>query len=349
MSATTASARPLVSVLVPAYNAAAFLGETIDSLLAQSYPNVEIIVVDDGSKDDTPKVIARYGDRVRSKRQPNGGLAAARNAAFELARGYYVAWLDADDVAEPERIALQVGVLEKDRQCVVVASDFSAFDASGWTEASHAASYYSSIGRRGLPGIFLTKSMLSTADLPVPASVPESVAVYSGHIRETLIFGNCLHPPTIMARRDAAAEAGPAEARFGNDVDYEYFLRLTRLGPAAFIDRPLIRYRYSTGQMSSDKNLGKLATSLVTVLEHVAEAEPHRREDPAFRRRMAEVYLRAAHATADDTRLRAAGHLVRSLRTGGVLDAATTLRTALKLAIPRSALRAYRSRRRSAA
>jgi glycosyltransferase involved in cell wall biosynthesis len=343
----TASGKPLVSVLVPAYNAAEYLAETIDSVLAQTYPHVEIIVVDDGSKDETPAVLARYGDRVVAKRQDNQGLAGARNAAFDLARGEYVAWLDADDVAMPERIALQVAFLEEHPDCVVVASDFSAFDARGWTEESHAAAYYSSISKLGLASIFPEKASLSTGGLPVPSSVPASVPVYKGPIHETLVFGNFLHPPTVMLRRAAAEKAGRSEARFGNDVDYEYFLRLTKLGEAAYVDRPLIRYRYSDHQMSSDKNLAKLARSLVLVLEHIAETEPERLAAPAFRRRLAEVHLRAAHALADEDRGPAVRHLLSSLRTDGLFNPKATAITAMKLLAPRALLDVYRSRRRN--
>lgn len=99
---------PLVSVLVPAYNRADTIAETLNSLILLSYPNLEIVVVDDGSTDATAQVVARYAGRVRYVRQVNGGLASARNRAQREAHGKYLAWLDADDIAEPERIALQV-------------------------------------------------------------------------------------------------------------------------------------------------------------------------------------------------------------------------------------------------
>ena len=87
----------LVSVIIPNYNYAHYLREAIDSALGQTYPHIEIIVVDDGSKDGSDEVIRSYGDRIRSVFQQNKGVSAARNAGVISGSGEYVAFLDADD------------------------------------------------------------------------------------------------------------------------------------------------------------------------------------------------------------------------------------------------------------
>src|SRR5207245_783782 len=101
-----------VSLVIATFNHARFLGAALDSALAQTLRRVEVIVVDDGSTDDTPAVLDRYADRVRVIRQPNRGLPAARNTGLAAARGTYVSFLDADDVAMPTKLAEQVAVLE---------------------------------------------------------------------------------------------------------------------------------------------------------------------------------------------------------------------------------------------
>jgi len=98
----------LISCIVPVYNGAAFLAEAIDSILGQTHRPLEIIIVDDGSTDGTAGVIAGYGDRVIVLRQDNAGPGAARNRGLEAARGDYLAFLDADDLWAPQKLALQL-------------------------------------------------------------------------------------------------------------------------------------------------------------------------------------------------------------------------------------------------
>lgn len=102
---------PLVSCIVPVFNGALYLSEALESIFAQSYQPLEVIVVDDGSTDDTPAVIARFADRIRSARQENAGPASARNRGIELARGPLIAFLDADDLWHADKLQEQVACL----------------------------------------------------------------------------------------------------------------------------------------------------------------------------------------------------------------------------------------------
>ena len=103
---------PRVSVIIPAYNAAAFVQRAVDSVLAQTWQDLELLVVDDGSADDTVKLLGGYGDRLCLITQANGGPAAARNRGLHAARGEFVAMLDADDWWEPGKLAEQVALLD---------------------------------------------------------------------------------------------------------------------------------------------------------------------------------------------------------------------------------------------
>src|SRR5688572_6603202 len=102
----------LVSVVIPTFNYGGFVGRAVDSVLAQTHAPLECVVVDDGSTDDTPTVLARYGSRIRVIRQENRGLSAARNAGVREARGAYVALLDADDFWRPNKVEKQVALMQ---------------------------------------------------------------------------------------------------------------------------------------------------------------------------------------------------------------------------------------------
>ena len=124
-------ADPAVSVIIPTYNRGYCISESIDSVLAQTFTDYEILVVDDGSTDDTRERLRAYEDRVRYLWQPHGNAASARNEGLRHARGRYVAWLDSDDTWLPFKLDLQLRVLEQFPDAQIVASDFSAMDESG--------------------------------------------------------------------------------------------------------------------------------------------------------------------------------------------------------------------------
>ena len=104
---------PTVSVIIPTFNRWPLVGDAIDSVLAQSYGDFEVIVVDDGSTDDTVKQLSRFGSRLRVLRQPNRGVSAARNLAARHARGNYLAFLDSDDLWLTEKLAIQTAFMEQ--------------------------------------------------------------------------------------------------------------------------------------------------------------------------------------------------------------------------------------------
>jgi glycosyltransferase involved in cell wall biosynthesis len=122
---------PLVSVVIPTYNYGRFIGETVESALAQTYRPVETIVVDDGSTDDTRERVAGYGNRVRYLYQQNRGLSAARNAGIGAAQGEFIALLDSDDLWLPDKLERQVAVCVGDPASALVATERFAIDETG--------------------------------------------------------------------------------------------------------------------------------------------------------------------------------------------------------------------------
>ncbi len=123
---------PLVSVVIPVFNGARFLDETLRSVFAQDYSPIEVIVVDDGSTDDTPAVLARWGERVIVIRQANAGVASARNVGIRRATGAFVALQDADDLWAPDKLRLQVAHLAAHPEHGFVVAHVQTFLAAGF-------------------------------------------------------------------------------------------------------------------------------------------------------------------------------------------------------------------------
>jgi glycosyltransferase involved in cell wall biosynthesis len=134
-AATSSRARdPLVSVIVPCYNGAAFLEETLRSALAQSYAEVEVVVVDDGSTDSSPEIARRFP--VRYIRQPNRGLCEARNVGIRESKGDYLVFLDADDRLKPGAIEAGLRALAQRPDCAMTVGDHMFITADGGYLAS---------------------------------------------------------------------------------------------------------------------------------------------------------------------------------------------------------------------
>jgi glycosyltransferase involved in cell wall biosynthesis len=129
---------PLVSVIIGAYNAARYLGEAIDSVLAQTHRRLELIVVDDGSTDGTGRVAEAYGAPVRCIRQENGGMAAARNRAIPEAQGSFLSFLDADDRFPTDKLERQLAVFEAEPELDVVYGHVTEFLSPDLDESARA-------------------------------------------------------------------------------------------------------------------------------------------------------------------------------------------------------------------
>ncbi len=347
-----ASDLPLVSVVIPAYNAAATLPETLDSVLAQTWPNLEIVVVDDGSTDGTAGVLARYAPRVRAIRQANGGLAAARNAGLAAARGEFVALLDADDLCEPERIGAQAALLASRPDVVLCGTEFSSFDEHGVQGERFARQYYGRLGRAANgPATFFPESVeVDIARWTAPASgAAVAMPVFVGDVYRHLALGNFMHPPTVMFRRELLGKIGVFDRSIVNCCDWEWLVRAARAGKFAFVDRPLLRYRRSASQMSGPRHKLQLYSDILANLRRFAQDDPElpRWGGRAWRQSVGNASLDLAGALVDTDRLRAIGLLAQAAR-HGVIER-NTVRHLAKALVPGALVRRIQARRRAAA
>jgi len=260
--------RGLVSVVLPTWNRAYILSSAIDSVLAQSYSRIELIVVDDGSTDATPSIVQRYGRRVRYQRQDNGGVSAARNCGLKLVRGEFVALLDSDDEWLPWKLEAQVAVLRTLPHVGMVWSDMSAVSQDGETvHERYLRNFYSAYQRVDVDGILSDAGRLGDAapGLPPPA---HDARIRAGTLFPQILQGNLVHTSTVVLRRERlAAVGGFDESLQGSGEDYDFHLRTCVHGPVALLDVPTIRYRIGAAdQLTAPRLQQALALNdLVTV------------------------------------------------------------------------------------
>ncbi|HWG35413.1 MAG TPA: glycosyltransferase family 2 protein [Gemmatimonadaceae bacterium] len=339
----------LVSVVIPTFNRARILRRAIDSALAQSYERLEVIVVDDGSTDETPDVLRDLGPRVRAIRQTNAGPAVARNTAIAHARGELVAFLDSDDTWLEWKIEAQVQALGRVPQAGLAWTDMIAVDDTGDVRSHrYLREMYGAYQLIDFPTLMRQSSPV--ADVRKNLADSSVVApILVGDLSVAILYGNLLHTPTVLIRRSWIGRSGGFDPsyRHGGE-DYEFYSRVCALGPVALIDAAAVRYRVgASDQLTAPEQLVHLAyNDLRTVRARTADPQ-RRRAMPAadLRRRLAECHAWVGSAELDHGRTWfAIKHLLASLCYRPRLD-----RRALRLTrcfIPDRYVRALRGGRR---
>ena len=224
---------PTISLVIPTYNRGHLIAETLDSALAQHPPFLEIIVVDDGSTDDTTAVLASYAGRVQLLGGPNGGVQRARNRGVAAARGEFIALCDSDDLLEAGYVDAMQDWLRAHPECNSIYSNFVTFDENG-TQADK----------------------LSSAPRDFFDGAQRSGAFWHGipDLYQRLLRFQPLFPSGNVIRRSLYTELGGYDSRF-NGVgaeDFEFALRLVEAGETAVCATPMIRIRRHGANDSSD-------------------------------------------------------------------------------------------------
>lgn len=219
-----------ISVVIPTYNYGRFIREAIDSVLAQTYAPLEILVVDDGSTDDTEQIVRAYGDRVRYIRQQNAGVGAARNTGIASARGEYVAFLDSDDVWLPEKLAKEIARFETDPELGLVYGGAERFDESGTL----------SVALDGIEG-WIAPELLRL----------ERSVISSGS-------------GTLLPKR-VAEEVGGFDANLQPSEDWDFCYRVALRHRVGFVPEVLVRYRQHGGGLHL--NVARMERGMMLALE----------------------------------------------------------------------------------
>jgi glycosyltransferase involved in cell wall biosynthesis len=208
---------PIVSVVIPNFNHAEYLGDAINSVLNQTFRDFEIIVVDDGSTDDSRETVAKFGARVRYIWQENSGLSAARNTGIRQARGEFIGVLDADDMYERDFMSVLVPLLRADREAGAIYCGYRFVDVS---------------------------------NQPLPQV--EARLVPPDRLFQALVDGNFLVPEAMLVRKRCYDEVGPFEVEFRACEDVDMWLRISKAYKVIGVTNALTRHRILPNSMSTD-------------------------------------------------------------------------------------------------
>ncbi|NOT62842.1 MAG: glycosyltransferase family 2 protein [Acidobacteria bacterium] len=272
---------PLVSVIVPTYNRAYCLGATLDSVLQQTYPHVELIVIDDGSTDGTAELIARdyaQDKRVRYVRQANAGVVAARNHGLRLAQGDFVALLDSDDVWHLWKLEAQLAVMRARPEVGMVWTDMEAVnDAGEKISTAYLRTMYSAYRWFSTPEAIFARS-LRCADLAptLQLQLGERRAYY-GDIFSLMMLGSLVHTSTVLLRRECREQVGFFRDELApSGEDYDFHLRTCRAGKVAYLDASAIIYQVGRpDQLTRPELKLTIARHSLKAIEPFLENERH--------------------------------------------------------------------------
>jgi len=235
---------PAVSVVIPAYNCADFLFQTLDSVLNQTFSDFEIIVVDDGSTDNTKDLVSNYIDKHKDKikyiYQENGGPAAARNKGIRNSKGKYIAFVDSDDLWAPEKLEIQMEFIQKNHDFHFVFSDMYLLDETG----------------------------------KIGDTIMKSKKPFSGYIFFELLKDNFIFSPTPLVKKECFEKAGLfcEERSIISTEDHYMWLKIAYYFKGGYIGKPLAYYRIRSGSLSSYKY--NLAIKDLIILDKIAADFP---------------------------------------------------------------------------
>lgn len=265
---------PEVSVIITTYNYGHLIGESIDSVISQDHDDFELIVVDDGSTDDTAEVVQGYGNRVRYVKQEHLGISEARNHGIALARSELIAFQDADDIWAPDTLSLRVDSVLRHPELGMVFGDAAVVQN----------------------GRVITDSFL--CDRKVLAALEKSceegcLRVITESAFPALLKERFIPIPSIIMPKKRFEEVGMWDSSFDGVEDYEFYLRLARRFRIGYIDKVLVTCRVHGGNVSSSVSAqNHKRIDLLRRFENAPDLGAD--EKLALRRRLSGLYLESA-------------------------------------------------------
>src|SRR5512140_1996909 len=313
----------LVSVVIPSYNRAYCIATTVDSVLAQTHKQLEILIVDDGSSDGTRDLIAeryRGEPRVRYIHQSNAGVSAARNHGLRLATGQFLALLDSDDIWLPWKVEAQLRCLEALPTAGMIWTDMDAIGPDGQLQQRrYLTTMYSSYRKFTREQLFREARPLSSIDAGLARTLSDP-QVFLGDIFSPMITGNLVHTSTVLLRRERFEKVREFDVnlRYSGE-DYDFHLRTCREGDVAYLDASSILYQRGRGDQLT-VNRAYTVHMAENFLKTVNKALARDRDRVTLSPQMLDHVMAEAHAWVGEQRLdlgerdQARHHLGTSLR-----------------------------------
>ena len=224
------SNQPLISVVIPVYNAEKYIAETINSILSQTHTNLEIVAVDDGSKDSSVELLKTFGEKVRVIEQSNSGPAAARNRGVQEARGEWIAFIDSDDIWLPEKLEKQLAYTAPKYQ---------------WSYTDCVFMGGVNDGRRD----------------------SEFSVKHEGQILKHLVERNFIGTSSILIRRDLYLDEGGFDEKLKSIEDWEFWVRIAAREAVGFINEAFVKYRIHPS--SSSRGTRSTLPNHIQVIERI--------------------------------------------------------------------------------
>lgn len=244
-----------VSVIIPTYNSKDYIVKAIDSVLAQTYKNIEIIVVDDGSTDNTEKTVSSYLGKIDYFYKKNGGVSSARNAGIIKSTGEFICFLDADDLYEETKIEKQLSLFLENNKYGMVYSDMALFDERG-------AIAYSYHGEKNIIG-------------------------KSGNIFKEQVLSNLISTITVMAKKVVFNDVGLFDEGLRVGEDYDMWLRVTSKYEVGYVPEVLSFYRRGHQSLTTRKPGTSFKDPILVsiIKKHLAANPELRKEIPSLKLR----------------------------------------------------------------
>ncbi len=266
---------PGISVVVPSFNRAHLVGATVDAILAQTLPPLEVLIIDDGSTDDTEAVCARFRPPVRYIKQANTGLSGARNRGIHEARGNWIALCDSDDVWHPRKLEIQMAALRAFPQVRWCLTGFELIDPDGRPVAAAAGPWtrvFEVLAATGRGPEEHLGRCLTRAELRLAGAAH---VVFQGDAFQLFFEGNVALPSSALVARSLIQEIGSFDPALRVAEETEFFHRAAAASPLLVVMDALVQYRVGHASIVSSGDPTQLARNALVSLERAKSLRPH--------------------------------------------------------------------------